>query len=174
MSTSTFTLAVLGLVINGLGLVFIATQVGLARRQIRNVLEQATAKASRLKRQATIDFYMSTLERLANWRIELPDEWDKEAVSAYIDRIYEPNHQEEGRTLASYLGYFETIAMAVRSDIYDLVVLDGIAGSRIVNITNNYRVFFQRRRAEVRASSAYENVEWLGRQITQLRKSRGP
>lgn len=169
MSTTALLLAISGLVVNGLGLVFIATQVSLARRQIRNSLEQAKTEASRLKRQATIDFYMSTLDRLAEWRAKLPDDWETEAVSLYIERIYRPNGKAKRRILASYLGYFETIAMAVRSEIYDLEVLNGIAGSRIASIATNYQPFFDRRRKEVGASTAYENLEWLGKRMNWLR-----
>ena len=52
---------IIGLVINGIGLVFIAVQVVLARRQLRDNNELSAKENLRIKCQATIDFYMGTV-----------------------------------------------------------------------------------------------------------------
>ena len=75
--------------------------------------------------------------------------------------------------LASYLAYFEALAVAVRSSIYDIAVLDAIAGSRILDISRNYQLFFTMRRQEVGSEFAYVNLEWLGNEIQKLRTSVG-
>jgi len=67
------------------------------------------------------------------------------------------------------LQYFEALAVAVRSGSYDLTVLDSIAGSRIINICENYQSFFDKRRVEVGTSKAYEHLEWLGDEIRKHR-----
>ena len=71
------------------------------------------------------------------WRSTLPDDWDEIGISAYTTSAYE--HREKGKllTAASYLAYFEALAVAVRSGIYDLATLDLIAGSRVINIAEN-------------------------------------
>jgi hypothetical protein len=160
-----------GLVINGLGLIFVATQVVLARRQLQDNLAQSSKEALRIKRQATIDFYMSTLQKVSEWRSILPDEWDKQKIDAYIHTAYSRKGRVKTLILASYLGYFEALAVAIRAEIYDLAVLDSIAGSRIINICENYQAFFVMRRKEVGTELAYRNLEWLGDEIRKLRAS---
>ena len=56
---------IIGLAINGIGLIFIAVQVVLARRQLRDSNDLSAKENLRLKRQATIDFYMNTADRVA-------------------------------------------------------------------------------------------------------------
>jgi hypothetical protein len=162
---------VIGLAINGIGVVFIATQVVLARRQLQDNTDLSTNEALRVKRQATIDFYMNTMQRVNEWRSLLPDEWDQPAVEAYINKAYGHSHGGKGKLgiLAGYLQYFEALAVAVRSGIYDLTVLDSIAGSRIINICENYQSFFDKRRVEVGTGKAYEHLEWLGDEIRKHR-----
>jgi hypothetical protein len=167
VSHSTEIFTVIGLVINSLGLIFVAVQLVLGRRQIRR-------EAARLKRQSTIDFYMTTLERVGKWRANLPDDWDKAAVDQYVHNAYNPKDSGKLQTLAGYLGYFESLAVAVRTGIYDVDVLDLIAGSRVINISQNYQDFFSKRRVEVGADTAYRSLEWLGSEILKRRGLEGP
>ena len=51
----------IGLSFTALGSVFVAAQVLLARRRLSDNLTLAEREANRLKRQSTIDFYMSTI-----------------------------------------------------------------------------------------------------------------
>lgn len=167
--TLTIVFTIIGLAINGLGLAFVAVQVVLARQQIRDGLEQSKREAGRLQRQSTIDFYMATAEKVSEWRAVLPNDWDKEAIDQYVNSAYRKKDSSKLQTLASYLGFFESLAVAVRSDIYDLAVLDQIAGSRIMNIAQNYQEFFVKRRIEVGADTAYRSLEWLGGEICKRR-----
>jgi hypothetical protein len=166
---------IIGLVINGIGLMFIAVQVVLARRQLRDSNDLSTKENLRLKRQATIDFYMSTAERVAAWRSVLPDDWDKREIDAYTERIYGQRDRDRAQTLvlASYLGFWEALAVAIRAGIYDLAVFDSISGSRILNICENYQDFFVARREEVGTDLAYNNLEWLGTELRIFRASPG-
>jgi hypothetical protein len=124
---------IVGLAINGIGIVFVAIQVTLARRQIRDNLRLSAEEAQRRKRQATIDFYMSTMEKVGQWRSVLPGDREKSRIEIFIKAAYGRKGTESRLALASYLGYFEALAVAVRVGIYDLAVLDSIAGSRIQN-----------------------------------------
>ena len=164
---------IIGLVINGIGLIFIAVQVVLARRQLRDNNDLSAKENLRLKRQATIDFYMSTTERVAAWRSSLPDDWDKREIDAYTKSVYGQRDKEKTLVLASYLGFWEALGVAIRAEIYDLAVFDSIAGSRILNICENYQEFFVARRKEVGSDLAYKNLEWLGAELRILRASPG-
>jgi hypothetical protein len=164
---------IVGLVINGIGLAFVAIQVVLARQQIRRNQELSVRETTRIKRQATIDFYMSTLQRVSEWRTILPNDWDKSEIDRYINKVYGRRGEDQRKILASYLSHFEALAVAVNSGIYDLEVMDAVAGTRIMHISQNYRPFFVRRRKEVAADSAYRYLEWLGDEIRETRKRRG-
>lgn len=171
MSDSAWVLATsaIGIAINGFGLVFVATQVALARRQIRIGVDQSQKEDLRLRRQSTIDFYMATLDRVSQWRAALPDDWDKTSIHAYTDKAYKRGGEGARKLLASYLGYLEGLAVAIRSGIYDMETLNSIAGSRIINVSDNYQAFFDRRREEAGTNHAYENIEWLAAQLRELR-----
>lgn len=161
---------IVGLVINGIGLAFVAIQVVLARQQIRRNQQLSAMEAARIKRQATIDFYMNTLQRVSEWRTILPNDWDNLEIGRYINKAYSRRGEDQRKILASYLSHFEALAVAVSSGIYDLEVIDAVAGSRIIHISENYQPFFIRRRKEVAADSAYRHLEWLGNEIREIRK----
>jgi hypothetical protein len=167
----TNTITIIGLIINGAGLVFIAAQVILARRQLKENLSQAAREADRIKRQATVEFYMSTAQKVSEWRSIIPDDWDKVRIGAFTRNVYRRNDKAKMLVLASYLGFFEALAVAIRADVYDLTTFDAIAGSRILNICQNYQQFFALRRKEVGSSFAYRNLEWLGNALSELRAS---
>lgn len=164
---------IFGLVINGVGIVFVATQVVLARRQLRDNLALSNKETLRVKRQATVDFYMATQQKVGEWRSVLPGDWDKRKINTFIRRAYRRGGEEKRLTLANYLGYFEALSVAIRADIYDLTVFDSIAGSRIINICENYHNFFLARRKEVGSDLAYRNLEWLAVELRRLRASPG-
>ena len=165
----TITLTVIGLTLNAAGLAFVATQVALARRQLEHLQRVTEAEVARGKRQAAIDFYMGAAPRIAAWRKALPNDWDKPAIEKFVRAaLADPDHPAL-QDLAAYLGFFEALAVSVSSDVYDLAVLDAIAGSRICNIATNYRTFFEHRRREAKADSAYRELEWLCRRIQELR-----
>ena len=172
-NTLTIYATITGLVLNGAGLVFVATQVVLARQQLRHNLAQSVEEAKRIKRQATIEFYMATMAKVNEWRSILPGDWDRPRIDAFTREVYGRKGAGKMLILATYLAYFEALAVAVRGNVYDLAVLDAIAGSRILNICQNYQVFFERRRKEVGSDLAYHNLEWLGREIQRVRTSPG-
>ena len=163
---------IIGLVINGIGLVFIAVQVVLARRQLRENNDLSTKENLRIKRQATIDFYMATVEKVAAWRSILPDDWDGPGIDTYTKSLYSGRRDKEKMlVLAGYLAFWEALAVAIRAGIYDLAVFNSIAGSRILNICDNYRNFFVARRKEVGSDQAYVNLEWLAAELRTFRAS---
>lgn len=152
-----------------------ARQVRLAKEQIQHLQTTTAEEDQRRKRQATIDFYMATAKQVAEWREQLPDDWDSVGIGRVVTEAYDTRNrrairrnQRTKRLIASYLGFFETIAVAEKMNIYELETLDAIAGSRLINISTNYGLFFKKRREEVGTASAYEHVERLGQKISEL------
>jgi hypothetical protein len=165
---SIFIFTIVGLIINGIGIIFVAAQVALGRRQIEQGEVKSESERVRAKKQATIDFYMSTVRQVNHWREILPDDWDDSAINSMVETAYSFRDRIILLRIAEYLGFFEALATAVRHDVYDIEVLASIAGSRILNIAQGYHPFFVRRRIEVGTSLAYEHLEWLASQISRL------
>jgi hypothetical protein len=65
-------ITIITLIINGVGLIFVATQVVLARKQFMHLQTVSEAEAVRSKRQATIDFYVTVAQQMREWRLALP------------------------------------------------------------------------------------------------------
>jgi hypothetical protein len=160
-----------GVLINAIGLAFVAIQVILARRQLLHAQRVNEVETARMKRQATIDFYMTTVEQRTGWRSILPDDWDAAAIEQFIKSAYTEQGPRKLQVIVDYLGYFEALAVAVASDVYDIETLDSIAGSRIRRIATNYKPFFERARVAANAPSLYVELEWLGEQLETLRAS---
>jgi len=142
-------LVIAGLTLNALGVAFVGVQVLLAKRQLKHLHSTANDEIARVRKQATIEFYMSTAAQVNEWRTHLPDDWDRDAIDELVSKIYPSpgaglpqggntaSDQLSVRRLASYLGFFEALATAVHKGVYDLETLDAVAGSRIINISES-------------------------------------
>jgi hypothetical protein len=120
---SIFIFTIVGLIINGIGIIFVAAQVALGRRQIEQGEVKSESERVRAKKQATIDFYMSTVRQVNHWREILPDDWDDSAINSMVETAYSFRDRIILLRIAEYLGFFEAPATAVRHDVYDIEVL---------------------------------------------------
>ena len=161
-----------GLLANGIGLVFVASQVVLARRQFRHSQEAQHAETIRRKRQSTVDFYMTTVDVRTKWKAVLPDDWEEEKIRKFIHSAYRSRDRTKLQCITDYVSYFETLAVAVAAEVYDLEILDSIAGTRITSIAKNYRPFFERVRSMTGKPSLYVELESLGEKLQAMRASR--
>ena len=170
MSSSTLEtiISIVGLIINGIGLAFIGVQVVFARRQIRQAQEISQTENTRLKRQSTVDFYMTTVQQRSNWKSILPDDWDHEKIRKFIDGTLQKRDEDKLRCIADYLGYFEALAVAVGAGIYDLEVLHSMAGARIINIAKNYQPYYLHARNSTGVLDLYTELEWLSGKLEEI------
>jgi hypothetical protein len=111
---------------------------------------------------------MGTVGQRAQWRSTLPDDLDADAVKKFIDDAYLADDATKLQTLRSYLGFFEALAVAVASEVYDIRILDSMDGTRIRRIAANYKPYFERARSAANAPSLYAELEWLGRHLEAL------
>ena len=162
------------LLVGGAGLAFVAWQVLLARKQLKQAQEASAREVARGKRQATIDFYMTTVDQRSQWRAILPDDWDEAAIHAFIHKALTTGDVNQNRCLVDYLGYFETLAVAVSARVYDIEILDSLAGTRIRRIATNYRPYFLAARNTSGVAALYVELEWLGERLREAREKRGP
>ena len=162
-------LAAIGLVVNTVGIAFVAIQVALARRQLRDSQRIEFAEHGRLRRQGTIDFYMTTVEQRIRWRTALPEDWNEPAIRDYVSDAFELGNQAKLDALTDYFGYFEGLAVAVAAGVYDLDTVDAVIGDRIMAIARNYRPFFEDSRQRRGVPALYVEFEWLAGKLAELR-----
>lgn len=158
----------IGLLINAAGLAFVATQVVLARRQLQHGQQIRDDEILRGKRQATIDFYMGSVEQRRYWASVLPDVMNAPAVAEFIEAAFESDDTVKHQHISDYLSFFEALAVAVAGDVYDLEILDSMGGTVIRKTAANYRPYFERLRQIHNAPAFYTELEWLGRQLEEL------
>ncbi len=161
--------AYVGIGVNAVGLAFLAIQIGLTRRQLRHAQETNNNEIERVKRQATIEYFMSTVEQRDRIAAGLPDNQDVDAINRYIDAAFTDDDGTKRKRLRDYFSFYEAMAVAVAAGVYDLAVLDAMDGGTVLSITRNFAGYFHRERGTVQSSTWFVELEWLGRQIEQRR-----
>lgn len=171
--------------VNLIALLFVAGQVAIANRQLRHAQATTEADIERRKRQATIDYFMSTFDQRAALAKDLPHFQDIHAVYRYVksalgSEVKDDSPEDSGRSsdvtpeqkrrlIGEYLAFYEAMAVAVAADVYDLTVLDAMDGGTIRDIVTNYKPYFDGIRTTPERSSWFLELEWLGEQIKKLR-----
>jgi hypothetical protein len=166
-------ISVVGVLVNGVGIGFVAFQVILARRQLRDGQRAEKREYDRLKRQATVDYV--TQSRGLTWelRAKLPNDFDAEAVARYVEEAYATGDRTRLACLSTYLGHYESLAVGVANGTYDLPTTDSLIGARMIRVAETYQPYIQEVRRRTDAASLYIELEWLAAELIGLREARG-
>ena len=164
-------LGLIGLAINAAGIAFIALQAVLARRQLYQAQEINQQEITREKRQATVAFYMTTLEQRARLKSILPEDWDTERICKFISSALSEDHDAQLKCISDYLAYFEVLAVGVGANIYDIEVLYTIAEGRLRNIARNYQPYIKTMRERTGLATLYVEFEWLAERLAEMHKA---
>jgi hypothetical protein len=128
-----------------LGAIFVWLELNTGRK------ESAEAH-SRTRRQATIDFYIQTLERRIRWRSDFPDDYDRDALHSTFEHLaadpYSTDNEESIKQIKEYMAFWELTAIAITNDVYDEDLFRVMLRSRFLNIAENYRPFMDYARKE--------------------------
>lgn len=137
---------------------------------VLGVLYQVHADHDRRCKQATIDFYTSTIEVRRQLRHRLPPDRDTHGVRAALESVASSDvHElaEEGRTLLAavqeYLSYHETLAVGVLNGVFNERIVRDLAESRIKAVISSYGPFIQARREKWANPHLFVALEQLGR-----------
>jgi Domain of unknown function (DUF4760) len=160
-----------GLAINAAGIAFIALQVVLARRQLYQAQDINEQEITREKRQATVNFYMTTIEQRARLKETLPEDWDADGIGGFIKSALSKDDDAQQKCISDYLAYFEVLAVGVGANIYDIEVLYTIAEGRLLNISRNYQPYIQAMREKTGLATLYIELEWLAERLTEMGKT---
>lgn len=162
-------LGVAGLLVNGVGLAFVAVQVSLARRQAGNPQKEQAEERLRLKRQATLEFATATFEIRHALRSVLPDDFDAPAIISLIEECLRGEDPAGLNQILQYLGYMETFAVSISLGVHDLETADSLFGSRFIAVYENYKPFIANRRLLDHRDYFYRELEWLADALGDFR-----
>jgi hypothetical protein len=160
-----------GLVLTTVGIGFVAVQVTLARRQALDAQRAELREYERTRRQATLDFVSRGRGLYLKLRSMLPDDWDDESVARYVSDAYASNDAHRIASLAAYMGHYESLAVGVASEIYDLHTVEALIGTRVIQIAQAYQPFIQEARRRANGPSLYIELEWLAMELAKLRQA---
>jgi hypothetical protein len=71
--------------------------------------------------------------------------------------------------IADYLTYFEMLATGVNTDVFDLDIIERLAGTRILAIAANYQTWIEFRRAKYSQPRLYQEIVTLADKMQEMR-----
>jgi hypothetical protein len=148
--------ATVGVAVNVVLFVVFALQLVALRRQVQQSKDATNLDHARRRAQATIEFYQSTLEKRKALRAVLPYDGDAAAVAELIERALHESGERESVT--EYLGLFELLAMGTNTGVFDIAVLERMAGTRVRALTQNYMPWISARRAQLEHPKLYSEL----------------
>jgi hypothetical protein len=121
----TLMLGVIGLLLNSVGLAFVATQIALARGQAARARTSEDAELALRRKESTVSFMVSTMKQKRSiWR-QLPDDFNENAIATFVQEItIRKRNQQREVDLKGYLTMMETLATGVSIGIYDLPTVE--------------------------------------------------
>jgi hypothetical protein len=157
-----------GVFVNVVAFGLLIWQLRILARQLGQARDATALDHDRRQKQATIDFYAVTLDKMAELRAVLPYDRDEAGVQDMLSRVKGEDDQV-GKAITEYLSLFELLATGVRTGVFDLSVLERAAGGRIRAIASHYRPWIQQRRELFDNPHLYEELEQLASEIRHHR-----
>ena len=156
----TLWISIAGVAINVVLFVVFATQLWYLRRQVREATSATDLDHSQRKAQATIDFYLSTIEKRFLLAATLPNDRDAQAIYALTS---DGPSEEDPRSasIVEYLSVFELFAGALVAGVFDVNLAEKMSGGRLVAIFYNYHEWIARRRTALGVPRLYSDLEDL-------------
>jgi Domain of unknown function (DUF4760) len=155
-------------VLNLVAVSFVGLQVRQAARQASKTTEDQQLEWVRGRKQATIEFIMSTVQLNKELKAALPfSDRDPTKAQALLEAA-EKDTAVAG-SIRAYLDYLEYVAAGVNEGVLDLGMVDSMSGGRIVDVARNYRPYIERRRQEFQSTTLYLELERLAAAIRSRR-----
>jgi uncharacterized protein DUF4760 len=135
----------------GTMLLFGATLFGafLVLAEVKNGHEENQAAHVRAKKQATLNYYTQTLDRLFKLQSDLhfPHDRDGDAIALILKEIKESPDSEESvnrsTQIHSYLAFWELTAVAIKQEVFDEEFFRDILETHFLLLEKHYRPFMQ-------------------------------
>ncbi len=133
----------------GLGAVFLQIRVATASQRTDH---------ERQRKQATLDAYSASFSARTSLQERLPNDREFDAVRAFCP---DPTDTENDDFLlvVAHLNYWENFATGVHEGVYDIKVVDALAGDRVVGAWKGYEAFILGRRKALRSERVWDGLE---------------
>ncbi|MFG1797786.1 DUF4760 domain-containing protein [Nocardia sp. NPDC049149] len=161
------TIAVIAIAVNIAALLFLGLQV---RQGVQNAAAVDKARQEewvRRRKEASMQFYMSTLDRREHRMSTLPPDRDGVAIKRYLEDVESDNSKHSA--VRTYLSYLEMLGTGVNSGVLDIEVIELYAGGTIVATWNNYGEWIAKTRVKFQSPRIYCQFEMMARDIAQRR-----
>jgi hypothetical protein len=145
-----------------LGAVLVIVTLNSSRRETKRA-------NSRIKKQATVNFYADTLERRINWQSDFPHPRQSEAIALMLNRLKQQPLSQENILLKnkihSYLAFWELTAVALSHNVFDRDLFQDLLKGHFLAVEENYRPFIEDARLELKDkdNKLYAEIQDLAR-----------
>ena len=141
--------------INFVALVFLAAQVMLARRALKDTALAQREETARQRKQASIDMMVSTSQYRERLKADLPwHDRDPKIVAAFLHDA----SVQQLLPLREYLNHLEDLAVGVLQGVYDVEIVAILEGRRIIDAAVSYRPYIDRTREELDRPTIYGDI----------------
>ncbi|MGV9817327.1 DUF4760 domain-containing protein [Nocardia xishanensis] len=157
------TIAAVAVVVNIAALLFLGMQV---RQGVRNASAADAARKeewTKRRKEASMQFYMTTLERREHHRSALPPDRDRESIARFLAET--KNDPAKDAAVRTYLSYLEMLGTGVNTGVLDIEIIEQFAGGSIIAAWNNYGFWIIEVREEFSAPAIYRQFEIMARAI---------
>ena len=159
-----------GLVVSIVALAFVAIQVRLLIVQIVDAKIVFVKEQERSRKQSSLEFMAATMERRSLMQNTVPSGNDLAKVAEFLEVLQnEPPYSERRSELSRLLNYYEAVAVAVNSDVFDIGIIDRAWGSVIIRTFAGYGNYIYERREFLRQPQLYGELEQLAKSILDRR-----
>ncbi len=161
------TIAAVAVIVNIAALLFLGMQV---RQGVHNAsAAEVTRKEewAQQRKEASMQFYMTTLERREHHRRELPPDRDRESIRRILAET--KNDPAKDAAVRGYLNYLEMLGTGVNTGILDLEVIEQFGGGTMIAAWNSYGFWIVEVRKEFSAPDIYRQFQIMARTIADRR-----
>jgi hypothetical protein len=161
------TISVTGLLASIITLAFLVVQLRLLREQINQAKDAYISEQHRMRKQSTLEFVASTLDRRIGFLEEIPSVKDPEATKNFIRQL--PTDPAASKSIFAFLNYQEYVASGVNEGILDIDVIDRMAGTTIMKTQEGYGDFIAKKRESDNHPTLYAELQKLAKLIHKRR-----
>ncbi len=154
--------SIAGVFLNACLLVFVGLQLRSSNRANRE-------DHDRRKKQATVDFWVQTLERRHAIVQQLTSDRNGQGLKKYLKHLGHEDNAEV-RTVHRFLSLYELLAAAANTDVFDLEVLSRIAGRHVIATADTYRAWILERREQRESPRMFSDLLELADRLRSHRE----
>jgi hypothetical protein len=158
-------------IFSGVGLLISAASTAFLVVQIRRAKLTFETEQARLKRQSTLEFIATTMERVYDLGGAMPQSGDIPATMAFIEKAR--SSPETMRIFQVYFNYHESLAAGSNCGIFDIEVIYRVRGTTIIRMAELYHDFVEELRAASNHPERYREIDKLAKRLLEYEKGSG-